>query len=72
MKRILSILACSVLIIGIMSSNAFANSIDDISDEKIKQSEVFESNDNYNLNIDIQMNKYCSIEDGDLTKEVHR
>lgn len=54
MKKILSILMCTVLITGLMSSNVFASSINDIPDKEVSHSEMFYSNDNYNLNIDIQ------------------
>jgi hypothetical protein len=54
MKKILSILTCAALITGLMSSNAFATSNNDIPDKKISQSEMFYSNDNYNFNIDVQ------------------
>ncbi|MGK0469368.1 hypothetical protein [Clostridium sp.] len=54
MKKILSILTCAVLITGLMSSNAFAVSNNDIPDKKMSQSEMFYSNDKYNFNIDIQ------------------
>ena len=37
-----------------MSSNAFADPINDIPDKKVSQSEMVYSNDNYHLNIDIQ------------------
>ncbi len=64
MKKILSILTCAVLITGIMSSNAFADPINDIPDKKINQSEMFYSNNNYNLNIDIQNTTSNSFLDG--------
>ncbi|MGK0467444.1 hypothetical protein [Clostridium sp.] len=54
MKKILSILAYTFLITGIMSSNVFAASINDIPDKNVSQSEMFYSNANYNLNVDIQ------------------
>ncbi|MGH4119286.1 hypothetical protein [Clostridium sp.] len=54
MRKILSILTCAVLITGLMSSNVFAASNKNIPDEKVSQSEMFYSNNNYNLNIDIQ------------------
>lgn len=57
----LSILTCAVLITGNMSSNAFANPVNDILDERISQSEIFESNDKYNLNIDIHTNSYYRV-----------
>jgi hypothetical protein len=54
MKKILSILTCAALITGLMSSNAFATANNDFSDKEVSQSEIFYSNDNYNLNFDIQ------------------
>jgi len=54
MKKILSILACVALITGLMSSNVFAASINDIPDKRVSHSEMFYSNDNYNFNIEVQ------------------
>lgn len=54
MKKKLTTLTCTILITGIMSSNALVTSINDMPDKKIIQSEKFYSNDNYNLNIDTQ------------------
>jgi hypothetical protein len=61
MKKILAILTCVILIIGVMSSNAFATSINDIPDKRLSHSEIFYSNDNYNLNIDMQNTTSDSI-----------
>ena len=54
MKKLLSILTCAILITGLMSTNAFADSKNDIPDKTVSQSDMFYSNDNYNLNINIQ------------------
>lgn len=54
MKKIISILTCAVLITGVMSSNVFATSINKIPDKRVSHSEMFYSNENYNLNTDIQ------------------
>jgi hypothetical protein len=54
MKKLLSILTCTVLITGLMSTNTFADSNNYIPDKNVSQSDMFYSNDNYNLNIDIQ------------------
>jgi hypothetical protein len=54
MKKILLILTCAVLITGVMSSNAFAASINDVPNKKVSQSEMFYSTDNFSLNIDMQ------------------
>ncbi len=54
MKKILTILAFTLLLTGLISSKAFAVSIDKAPDEKRSQSEVFYSKDNYNLIIDTQ------------------
>ncbi|MBW9159473.1 hypothetical protein [Clostridium tagluense] len=54
MKKILSILTCAALITGVMSSNVFAASINDIPDKKISQSEKLDFNGSDGPTIDIQ------------------
>lgn len=54
MKKLLTILTFTLLITGIMYLTVFAASPDDIFDKQRTESEVFYSNDNYNLTVDTQ------------------
>lgn len=54
MKRIMKFLSFTFLIICIISINAFAASNNDVPNEKRNNSEVFYSNNNYDLTLDTQ------------------
>ncbi|MFU0824220.1 hypothetical protein [Clostridium sp.] len=54
MKRIMKFLSFTFLIICIISINAFAASNNDVPNEKRNKSEVFYSNNNYDLILDTQ------------------
>ncbi|KYH28888.1 hypothetical protein [Clostridium colicanis] len=54
MRRIIKFLSFTFLIICVISINAFAASTNDVPNEKRSNSEVFYSNNNYDLTLDTQ------------------